>query len=39
MKIECPKCGHITQQSEEELAMLDYTITCPSCMSKQMLME
>ncbi|MDY6294350.1 MAG: DNA translocase FtsK [Bacteroidales bacterium] len=33
MKIECPKCGHITQQSEEELAMLDYTITCPSCMS------
>ena len=33
MKIECPKCGHISQQSEEELAKLDHTITCPRCMS------
>lgn len=33
MKIECPKCGYTTQQSEEELAMLNHTITCPSCMS------
>ncbi|MBR5119072.1 MAG: hypothetical protein IK100_10560 [Muribaculaceae bacterium] len=33
MKIECPKCGHITIQSEEELAKLDHIITCPKCMS------
>ena len=33
MKIECPKCGFRTLQSEEELAKLNHTITCPSCMS------
>lgn len=33
MRIECPKCGHISQQSDEELAKLNNTITCPSCMS------
>lgn len=33
MKIECPKCGYISQQSEDELAKLNHTITCPSCMS------
>ncbi len=33
MKIECPKCGHITTQSEEELAKLNNIITCPQCMS------
>ncbi len=33
MRIECPKCGHITIQSEEELAKLNNIITCPKCMS------
>lgn len=33
MKIECPKCGFVTQQSEDELLKLDHTITCPRCMS------
>ena len=33
MRIECPKCGYATEQSEEELAKLDHTITCPHCMS------
>ena len=33
MRIECPKCGHITTQSEEELEKLNYCITCPQCMS------
>lgn len=33
MRIECPKCGHISNQSEDELAMLNHTITCPHCMS------
>lgn len=33
MRIECPKCGHITIQSEEELAELNHIITCPSCSS------
>ena len=33
MKIECPKCGHVTTQSEQELAKLNHIITCPSCMS------
>ena len=33
MKLECPKCGFITQQSEEELAKLNHTITCPECLS------
>ncbi len=33
MRIECPKCGHITTQSEEELAKLNHIITCPQCMS------
>lgn len=33
MRIECPKCGHISNQSEEELAKLNHTITCPHCMS------
>ena len=33
MKIECPKCGHISNQSEEELAKLNHTLTCPKCMS------
>lgn len=33
MRIECPKCGHITTQSEEELAKLNNIITCPQCMS------
>ncbi len=33
MRIECPKCGHTTIQSKEELAKLNYIITCPQCMS------
>ena len=33
MRIECPKCGFVTTQSEEELAKLSNTIVCPSCMS------
>lgn len=33
MRIECPKCGFITNQTDEELAKLNHTITCPSCMS------
>lgn len=33
MRIECPKCGHITIQSEYELAKLNNIITCPNCMS------
>ena len=33
MRIECPKCGHVTTQSEEELAKLNNTIVCPGCMS------
>ncbi len=33
MKIECPKCGFVTNQSEEELTKLNHTITCPNCMS------
>lgn len=33
MRIECPKCGHITIQSEEELAKVEHIITCPQCMS------
>ena len=33
MRIECPKCGHITNQSEDELLKLNHTITCPDCMS------
>ena len=34
MKIECPKCGFATQQSQEELSKLNNTITCPKCMSQ-----
>lgn len=33
MKIECPKCGFISNQTEEELAKLNHIITCPKCMS------
>lgn len=33
MRIECPKCGHITIQSDTELEKLNHTITCPNCMS------
>ena len=33
MKIECPKCGHISNQSEEELVKLNHMLTCPQCMS------
>ena len=33
MKIECPKCGLICNQTEEELTKLNHIITCPKCMS------
>ena len=33
MRIECPKCGFVTNQTDEELAKLNNTITCPNCMS------
>jgi len=33
MKIECPKCGHVTTQSEDEIVKLNNTIICPQCMS------
>ena len=39
MKIECPKCGYTSQQSEEELIKLNHTITCPSCMSVLKIVE
>ena len=33
MRIECPKCGHVTTLTEQELTKVNYIITCPSCMS------
>ena len=33
MNIECPKCGFVTKMSDEELAKVNHTITCPRCMS------
>ncbi len=33
MRITCPKCGHITEISSDELAALSNKVVCPRCMS------